>query len=88
MINYSKVVHRVGKTLLIDELDLHRMLLNSSEEEWKWLRNFLVEMKVENRDKTVVKRDKSRDAITERNLMSKFLYRSLNTTTESQVFKN
>jgi len=61
------------------------MLLTSSEAEWKWLKKLLVEMMVENRDKAIVKHEKSRDAITERNLMSKFLYRSLNTSIESQV---
>jgi hypothetical protein len=67
--------------LLIDELDLHRILLTSFDEEWLWLRKFFVETileVIESGDKALVRRNKSRDAIVERNLISKFLYRSLN----------
>jgi len=34
----SLVVHRVGKSLLVDDFDIHGFLLRSSEEEWKWLK--------------------------------------------------
>lgn len=81
----SMVVHRIGETLLIDELDLHRILLTSFDEEWHWLRKFFVETIldiVENPEQALVRRNKSRDAIIERNLISKFLYRSLNPPSE------
>ena len=76
-LSLSQVVHRIGKTLLIDELDLQRILLSSFDEEWLWLRNFFVDtiLKVIETDKALVRRNRSRDAIVERNLISKFLYR-------------
>jgi len=77
------VVHRIGKTLLIDELDLHRILLSSLDEERQWLRKFFIEtildlLESDSDKPLLVRRNKSRDAIVERNLISKFLYRSLN----------
>ena len=62
---------------MIDELDLQRILLSSFDEEWLWLRNFFVDtiLKVIETDKALVRRNRSRDAIVERNLISKFLYR-------------
>ena len=83
-----QVVHRIGKTLLIDELDLHRILLTSIDEEWKWLRKFFVETIldiIDSGDKPLVRRNKNRDAIVERNLISKFLYRSLNPPGETSL---
>jgi hypothetical protein len=72
--------------LLIDELDLHRILLSSLDEERQWLRKFFIETILDliesdsgaNDKPLLVRRNKSRDAIVERNLISKFLYRSLN----------
>ncbi len=76
----SLVVHRVGKTLLIDDFDIHGFLLRTSEEEWKWLKRFFVETvfsSLEERQKALVRRKTTADAIQQRNLVSKFLFRSV-----------
>lgn len=39
----SMMIHRVGKTLLIDEFDIYKYLLRQSEKEWQWLRKFFFE---------------------------------------------
>ena len=36
----SMVVHRVGKTLLIDDFDIHKYLMRRSAHEWEWIRKF------------------------------------------------
>ncbi len=76
----SLVVHRVGKTLLIDDFDIHGFLLRTSEKEWKWFKRWLMETVLtsqEERNKAMVRRSKTANAISRRNLVSKFLYRSL-----------
>ena len=37
------MVHRVGKTLLLDEFDINWHLLRTAETEWEWLRKFYYE---------------------------------------------
>lgn len=39
----SMMIHRVGKTLLIDDFDIYKYLLRQSEKEWQWLRKFFFE---------------------------------------------
>ena len=78
----SLVVHRVGRTLLVDDFDIHGFLLRTSKEEWAWLRRFFQEtvfgpLGPEERHKALVRRRTTADAIRQRNLVSKFLYRSL-----------
>ena len=34
------MVHRVGKTLLLDDFDVHKHLLRTEKENWKWLKEF------------------------------------------------
>ena len=36
----SMMVHRVGNSLLIDDFDVHRLLLRQQQDDWKWLRRF------------------------------------------------
>ena len=36
----SLMVHRVGKTLLIDDFDVHKHLLRRQRDDWKWLKEF------------------------------------------------
>jgi len=31
------MVHRVGKTLLIDEFDIHKHLLRKQQDDWSWM---------------------------------------------------
>ena len=92
----SMIVHRVGQSILIDDMDLHRLagLLNTisgtgsihentfsrEAEEWAWLKDFFYEIMLtsyESKEKALVRRNTNRTAIQERNLISKFLYRSL-----------
>ena len=56
--------------------------LRSSEEEWAWLRRFFLTRVFggglgERKDRAVVRRSNKSDDIRQRNLVSKFLYRSL-----------
>lgn len=37
------MVHCIEKTLLIDEFDIHKHLLRTSESDWEWLRKFFFE---------------------------------------------
>jgi hypothetical protein len=39
----SMMVHRIGKTLLLDDFDIHTHLLRTAENEWAWLRKFYLE---------------------------------------------
>ncbi|XP_037907220.1 erythroid differentiation-related factor 1 [Hermetia illucens] len=77
----SMMVHRIGNTLLIDEFDLQKYLLRQADDDWKWLRTFIVEhiltsLNEKDRNFFCIK-DKSRGAIQRKNLLSKFLYHSL-----------
>ena len=98
----SMIVHRIGQSILIDDMDLHRLagLLNtnpgggpmhentfaSGNEEWSWLKNFFYEIMLtsyESKDKALVRRNTTRNAMQERNLISKFLHRSLENKTDN-----
>ena len=76
----SMIVHRVGKSLLIDDFDIHQYLLKRSATEWEWLRKYFAQTilhQIEDKDGAVVRKNCSNSALQERNLISKFLYRSL-----------
>ena len=76
----SMVVHRVGKTLLIDDFDIHQYLLRRSATEWEWLRKYFTQTilhEIEEKEGAVIRKNCSNAALQERNLVSKFLYRSL-----------
>ena len=47
----SMVVHRVGKTLLLDDFDINRYLLRRSASEWEWIRKFFFEIVLQQIDK-------------------------------------
>ena len=47
----SMVVHRVGKTLLLDDFDINRYLLRRSASEWEWIRKFFFEIVLQHIDK-------------------------------------
>jgi len=40
----SLMIHRVGKTLLIDEFDIHKHLIRKQKDDWSWLKKFYTEM--------------------------------------------
>ncbi|KAL7647354.1 UNVERIFIED_CONTAM: hypothetical protein RMT77_000950 [Armadillidium vulgare] len=78
----SMMVHRIGKTILIDDFDIYKYLLRRGHNEWKWLRKFFYEHVLESLDErkeqnVIVRPDKSRDVVQSRNLLSKFLYHSI-----------
>jgi hypothetical protein len=76
----SMIVHRVGKTLLIDDFDIHKYLLRRSATEWEWLRRYFsqtVLQQIDKKEGAVVRKNCSSSALQERRLISKFLYRSL-----------
>ncbi|XP_014679884.1 PREDICTED: erythroid differentiation-related factor 1-like [Priapulus caudatus] len=68
----SMMVHRVHRTLLLDDFDIHRHLLRTSETEWKWLRRFFYEQHI-----GIDRPDNSRGSLQNRSMFSKFLYHSL-----------
>ncbi|XP_060566894.1 erythroid differentiation-related factor 1-like [Ruditapes philippinarum] len=80
----SMMVHRVGKSLLLDEFDIHKHLLRKEQTEWAWLRQFYYEYVLDNM-KCVPRQSKSRDNLQNRNMYSKFLYHSLCESAESGV---
>lgn len=77
----SMMVHRVGKTLLLDDFDIHTHLLRTSENEWAWLKKFYLEHifgTFQSKDKIpYCKSRHNRDYLQQQNLISKFLYHSL-----------
>lgn len=76
----SMVVHRIGKTLLIDDFDVHQYLLRRSATEWEWLRRYFMQTimeEVSNKEGVIVRKNNSNSALQDRNLVSKFLYRSV-----------
>nr|XP_027218733.1 erythroid differentiation-related factor 1-like isoform X4 [Penaeus vannamei] len=77
----SMMIHRVGKTLLIDEFDIYKYLLRQSEKEWQWLRKFFFEhvlQSLAHKENVLVRPNKSRNVVQSRSLLSKFLYHSIN----------
>ncbi|KAG7167739.1 Erythroid differentiation-related factor 1-like [Homarus americanus] len=77
----SMMIHRVGKTLLIDDFDVYKYLLRQSEKEWHWLRRFFFEHVLQSltqKENVLVRPNKSRNVVQSRSLLSKFLYHSIN----------
>ncbi|XP_078586909.1 erythroid differentiation-related factor 1-like isoform X1 [Branchiostoma floridae x Branchiostoma japonicum] len=76
----SLAVHRVGRTLLLDEFDIYSSLLRAERENWRWLRDFYLEHVLENvkeKEKIFSRKKKTRDHLQNRSMFSKFLYRSI-----------
>ncbi|XP_034040596.1 erythroid differentiation-related factor 1 isoform X2 [Thalassophryne amazonica] len=71
----SMAVHRVGRTLLLDELDIQELFRRSSQTgDWMWLKDFyqrLVDQKWE-------RKKKSKENWNQKAILSKFLYYSIN----------
>lgn len=83
----SMMVHRIGNTLLIDEFDVQKYLLQQEDDEWKWLRSFIYETILSRLSdperKTFVKSSQRPEASHQRSLLSKFLYHSLSRSDET-----
>ncbi|XP_062611260.1 LOW QUALITY PROTEIN: erythroid differentiation-related factor 1-like [Saccostrea cucullata] len=74
----SMMVHKVDNSLLIDDFDIHKNLLRKQKDDWKWLREFYLEsVKKDMQVKCVPKKKKTRDYLQNKNMLSKFLYRSV-----------
>ncbi|KAK7109467.1 hypothetical protein V1264_013501 [Littorina saxatilis] len=75
----SLMVHRVGRTLLLDNFDVHKHLLRQESENWIWLRQFFKKsvMKSEDELKHVPRQAKTQAALQKQLMYSKFLYKSL-----------
>lgn len=76
----SMVVHRIENTLLLDDFDIHKYLLRQAENDWEWLKKFFYEHIFQNlgdKEKRLFHKTNNRNTLQQRNLVSKFLYRSI-----------
>lgn len=82
----SMMIHRVDKTLLIDDFDLSRLILNE-QRQWRWLKSFLVEqMKMQDDYKNIVcRKNTSRSYLQSQNMLRKFLQYSVLDAKEDEV---
>nr|XP_046258040.1 erythroid differentiation-related factor 1 isoform X2 [Scatophagus argus] len=71
----SMAVHRVGRTLLLDELDLQELFMSSSQTgDWAWLKEFYQRLI----DQKWQRKKKSKEHWYQKAILSKFLYYSIN----------
>lgn len=86
----SMVVHKVGNTLLLDEFDIQKYLLRKSDDDWKWLRSFILDhiLAYGDEQQNFCLKERSREALQTKNLLSKFLYHSLKQTSDTDCDAN
>lgn len=91
----SMMVHRIGNTLLIDDFDVHRFLLQQEDCNWQWLRSFICEhilTRLNDTERNFLDKQpttsRSDAAVQQRSLLSKFLYHSLSTSTAGKSDSN
>uniref|UniRef100_A0A3B3D8N9 Erythroid differentiation regulatory factor 1 n=1 Tax=Oryzias melastigma TaxID=30732 RepID=A0A3B3D8N9_ORYME len=71
----SMAVHRVGRTLLVDELDIQELFRRSSQTgDWTWLKEFYQRLN----DQKWQRKKKSKEHWYQKAILSKFLYYSIN----------
>uniref|UniRef100_A0A672GJY5 Erythroid differentiation regulatory factor 1 n=1 Tax=Salarias fasciatus TaxID=181472 RepID=A0A672GJY5_SALFA len=71
----SMAVHRVGRTLLLDELDIQELFMRSSQTgDWAWLKDFYQRLI----DQKWQRKKKSKEHWYQKAILSKFLYYSIN----------
>ncbi|XP_048465146.1 erythroid differentiation-related factor 1 [Rhincodon typus] len=71
----SMGVHRVGRTLLLDELDIQELFMTSSQTgDWNWLKELYQRLV----DPKWQRKKKSREQFYQKAILSKFLYYSVN----------
>jgi hypothetical protein len=86
----SMVVHRIGKTILLDEFDVHKHLMrphhhgssSAAIERWEaWWRRFYAACTANQQAgaRLPPRKNRTREALENKNLVSKFLYRSIDT---------
>lgn len=73
----SMMVHRIENTLLIDDFDLYKFLLQQANDDWKWLRTFIIENLSPKDRSLLLKNYCSKENFEQKKLLSKFLYHSL-----------
>lgn len=86
----SMMVHCIGKTLLLDEFDVHNHLLRA-QKQWEWLKKFFKEhilQTLEEEEKCMLRKNKSRDYLRNKNMFSKFLYYSIAEGSSEEVFES
>lgn len=71
------MVHRIENTLLIDDFDLYKFLLQQADDDWKWLRSFIIENLSPKDRSLLLKNCCSKENFEQKKLLSKFLYHSL-----------
>ncbi|XP_067908857.1 erythroid differentiation-related factor 1 isoform X3 [Heterodontus francisci] len=71
----SMGVHRIGRTLLLDELDIQELFMTSSQTgDWNWLKELYQRLV----DPKWQRKKKSREQFYQKAILSKFLYYSIN----------
>ncbi|XP_068184014.1 erythroid differentiation-related factor 1 [Antennarius striatus] len=71
----SMAVHRVGRTLLLDDLDIQELFMSSSQTgDWTWLKEFYQRLI----DQKWQRKKKSKEHWYQKAILSKFLYHSVN----------
>uniref|UniRef100_A0A8C3RUX3 Erythroid differentiation regulatory factor 1 n=1 Tax=Chelydra serpentina TaxID=8475 RepID=A0A8C3RUX3_CHESE len=71
----SMAVHRIGRTLLLDELDIQELFMRSSQTgDWTWLKEFYQRLI----DQKWQRKKKSKEHWYQKAILSKFLYYSIN----------
>ncbi|XP_076260625.1 erythroid differentiation-related factor 1 isoform X2 [Rhynchophorus ferrugineus] len=76
----SMIVHRVENTLLLDDFDIYKYFLKTSETEWEWLKKFFfenVDRETYENDRHLYFKNRTQKALKQKSLVSKFLYHSL-----------
>ncbi|BFY97316.1 hypothetical protein BsWGS_00355 [Bradybaena similaris] len=69
----SIIVHRLRKTLLLEEFDVHKHLLKKEAEEWSWLKSYynnVIAKGQEDKSKCIVSANTRRDSFTEKIYMN------------------
>ncbi|UJR27243.1 hypothetical protein I4U23_008538 [Adineta vaga] len=74
----SMIVHRLGRTILLDEFDVHSHLLHLEKNEWTWFRDFFLDTILRNISvKHFYKKNKTRDELIRKDRLVKFLCQSV-----------
>lgn len=76
----SMMVHRIDNTLLLDEFDIYKHILRTAETEWEWFKKFYhenIDPGVSAYERSLYLKNKTRKALNQKKLVSKFLYYSL-----------
>ncbi|CAF0938718.1 unnamed protein product [Adineta ricciae] len=74
----SMIVHRIGRTILLDEFDVHSHLLRLEKNDWTWFRDFFLDTILRNISvKHLYKKNKTRDELIRKDRLVRFLCQSV-----------